>query len=276
MPGIPQPYRRTARQFVAGDYFRAGGYPDGGGTSSYITHPAFAKAPDKYVRAFLLLQDDLKRLFEYVEPTDANSECYSFRIHEILLRGCIEVEANCKAVLEENGYQRRGDWNISDYKKIEESHRLSAFQVKIPIWHGSSDIRTPFASWASGGSLSWYKAYNETKHDRHLSFERATLGHAVDAVCGLLALLSAQFVTHDFNPTSSPWGRGPEGSSFWPATGSYFTVRFPDDWPDDKRYDFSAKDWQNMKTQPDPFRRFHYPSAGGAGTNHAVNLEIVA
>jgi hypothetical protein len=57
--------------------------------------------------------------------------------------------------------------DINDYKKIEESHRLSAFQVKIPIWHGSNDIRTPFASWASGGSLPWYKAYNDTKHDRH-------------------------------------------------------------------------------------------------------------
>jgi hypothetical protein len=259
MPGINQPYRRTVRQFAAGDYFQADGYRDGGGNSSYVTHQAFANEPDKYVRAFLLLQNDLKRLFEYIEPTDANSSCYSFRIHEVLLRACIEVEANCKAVLKENGYQKLNDWNISDYKKIEASHRLSAFQVKMPIWHGSSDIRTPFASWASGGSLPWYKAYNATKHDRHVNFAMASFGHAVDAVCGLLALLSAQFVTHDFDPTSSPWGRGAEGGSFWPAIGSYFIVRFPDDWPDDERYDFSAKDRQNMKTQSDPFQQFHYP-----------------
>jgi hypothetical protein len=34
---------------------------------------------------------------DYVEPADQNLNTYSFRIHELLMRACIEVEANCKA-----------------------------------------------------------------------------------------------------------------------------------------------------------------------------------
>jgi hypothetical protein len=258
MPGINRPFRRTARQFAHGDYRRAEG-STGGGNNAYISHRDFAKNPGNYVRAFRLLQDDLKRLFEYIEPSDINTHCFSFRIHEVLLRACIEIEANCKAILAENGYSKSADWNMGDYKKIEASHRLSAFQVKIPTWHGNSHIRKPFASWASGGSLPWYRAYNETKNDRSENFTSATLGCAVDAMCGLVVLLSAQFVNHDFDPTSSPWGRDPDSDSFWTAIGSYFTVRFPDDWPDDQRYDFSARDWEHMKSAANPFQQYAYP-----------------
>jgi hypothetical protein len=54
----------------------------------------------------------------YVEPADKNLECYSYRIHALLLRACIELEANCKAILKENGYSKGGNWKIDDYKKI--------------------------------------------------------------------------------------------------------------------------------------------------------------
>jgi hypothetical protein len=259
MPGLARPFRRTARQLVGGDYFR-------GSTSNsvYINHPMFAKEPVRYIRAFLLLQNDLLRLFEYIEPADQNSVCYSFRVHELLLRASIEVEANCKAILAENGYKKSGkrasEWTMDDYKKIEASHRLSAFQVRVPNWHGNNSIRVPFASWRGTPSESppWYRAYNATKHDRQANFALANLEHAVDAISGVLAILAAQFANHDFDPTSNPFGRGDEGSGFWPATGSFFTVRFPDDWLEDQCYGFSSQDWQSMKNQPDPFEQFSY------------------
>jgi hypothetical protein len=260
MLGLARPFLRTARPFVGGDYFRGSS-----ANSSYISHPQYAHEPVRFVRAFLLLQSDLLRLFEYNEPADQNSGCYSFRAHEILLRASIEVEANCKAILGENGYKKAGrkarDWTMDDYKKIELSHRLSGFQVRVPNWHGNLNIRAPFASWGVAPSVSpqWYKAYNATKHDRHLNFEEANLANAVDAVCGVLVMLAAQFANHDFDPTSSPWGRGDEGSGFWPATGSFFTVRFPDDWPEDQRYGFSGQEWDALKAQADPFARFSYP-----------------
>ena len=127
---VDRPYRRTCRQFVDGDYTE-------GGRSGYIRHPKFAQSPEQYVRGFLILLKDLKDLFDYVEPADKNLACYSYRIHALLLRACVEVEANCKAILKENGYSRSGDWNMGDYRKIEKTHFLSAYEVKVPNWSGT-------------------------------------------------------------------------------------------------------------------------------------------
>ena len=158
--------RRTARPFVGGDYFRGISVH-----SAYISHPQFATDTVRYVRAFLLLQNDLL-LFDYNEPADQNCDCYSFRAHEILLRASIEVEANCKAILVENGYKKIGkkarDLTVDDYKKIEFSHRLSGFQVKIPNWHGNLNTRMPFASSAAAQAVSpqWYRASHDSPHSQ--------------------------------------------------------------------------------------------------------------
>jgi hypothetical protein len=140
---IARPFKRTCRQFRDGSYQPHGNH-------DFIVHPKFAKARQQYVRAFLVIQKDLLEVFDYVEPADENLGCYSYRMHELLMRSCIEIEANCKAILSENGYSRTDDWNMTDYKKLNATHRLSSFQVKFPIWHGNQAVRTPFSSWATG------------------------------------------------------------------------------------------------------------------------------
>lgn len=243
---VNRPYRRTCRQFVDGHYTK-------GGRWQYMIHPRFAESPEHYVRAFLLLLKDLQELFDYVEPADDNLGCYSYRIHALLLRACVEVEANCKAILRENGYNRPGDWNMDDYKKIEKTHLLSAYEVKVPNWTGTSALRIPFSSWASGAGLPWYVAYNTTKHDRHAQFKKATFEHLIDACCGLLVLLSAQFETNDFSPVHITSGGPPDGMES--GIGGYFYVRFPANWPHDLRYDF---DWYKLAKDPDPFQTIDY------------------
>jgi len=171
-----------------------------------------------------------------IEPSDQNGQCYSFRIHELLLRACVEVEANCKAILKENGYKKRGNWTMNDYKKINVSHHLSSFDVQLPVWHGSKNIRKPFEMWRSDARLPWYQAYNETKHDRHTGFAKATLDHLIDAVCGVLTMLCAQFATAQYDYLMTV-GVPPDGG-FQVVIGRCFTVRFPDDWPEEERYDF--------------------------------------
>lgn len=250
MAGIKRPFRRTARAFANGLY--------AGGDERYVLHPKFAQDSEMYARNFLLLQKDLQDLFEYVEPSDQNLQCYSFRIHELLLRACVEVEANCKAILKENGYRKGGNWTMSDYKKINVSHRLSSFQVQLPVWHGKKKIRKPFEMWAVDGRLSWYQAYNETKHDRHIGFAKATLDHLIDAVCGVATMLCAQFSTVQYDDlvTRIPH-RGP--GEFREIIGRYFTVRFPDDdWPEEERYDFSNEWSASLRHEHDPFQNFPY------------------
>lgn len=245
---ITKPYRRTARPFVGGDY-------SSGGTWAYVMHPKFAVDPHHYVRAFLVLQKDLLELFDYIEPADKNLPAYSFRVHELLLRVCVEIEANCKAVLRENGYTKQGIWNITDYRKVESSHLLSRFEIKFPTWHGASGVRCPFNAWSAGQSTAWYDAYNEAKHNRHAGFENANFQHLTDAFCGLVALLSAQFWTHDYVPESNIVGVMGPGDGFDAALGSYFRVKFPTNIADTHRYSFN---WEAMKNDPDPFQNFAY------------------
>ncbi len=246
--GITRPYRRTCRQFTDGSYSISGKW-------MYVLHRKYAKAPEQYIRAFLLLQKDLQLLFDYIEPSDINLDCYSYRTHELLLRACVEVEANCKAILFENGYSKDGDMCMSDYKKINPTHHLSSYEVKVPNWHGENNVRRPFAAWQQRASLPWYKAYNSTKHNRHDCFQMATFENMIDAICGVLVLLSAQFYTHDFSPSDWSLSGGGQNDGMESAIGGYFRVKFPLDWTDDERYDFN---WQELKSDEDPFFQFDF------------------
>ena len=245
---INRPYRRTCRQFADGHYTE-------GGRWQYMVHPSFAQSPEHYVRGFLILLKDLQELFDFVEPADKNLGCYSYRIHSLLLRACVEVEANCKAILKENGYSRSGDWNMGDYKKIEKTHLLSSYQIIVPNWSGLQATRSPFLAWSTGSRLPWYEAYNTTKHDRHSEFSKATFEHLIDAACGLLVLLSAQFETNDFSPGPTLLSTEGPGDGTESGIGGYFRVKFPPNWPAELRYDF---DWSKLGKEADPFQVIDY------------------
>jgi len=246
---IKKPYKRTARPFLEGGYSGNGGW-------SYIRDKNYAQSPEQYTRAFLLLQKDLFTLFDYIEPADKNLQTYSYRIHELLLRACIEIEANSAAILTENGYQKAGNWTMDDYKKINQSHRLSSFEVKLPIWNGVNSIRKPFINWANNGSLEWYQAYNKAKHNRHAQFELATFESLIDAVCGLVIILSAQFWTDSFSPGTDCLAleSGP-GNGMEYGIGDYFQIKFPLDWPEEEKYDFK---WQEIAQGSIPFQNYIY------------------
>jgi hypothetical protein len=246
---INKPFRRTCRQLLDGSYANSG-------HGRYVGHPKYASAPEHYVRAFLILQQDLRTLFDYVEPADKNLPTYSYRIHELLMRACIEVEANCKAILQENGYSRAGDWNMGDYKKIELSHRLSEYRIRIPAWSGAAGMLQPFQPWATGGSLPWYQIYNATKHDRHKEFATATFDVMLNAICGCLVLLSSQFRNQDFSGRDGRLVISTLGDGSEEAIGGYFRVHYPTSWAPAERYDF---DWQVLGLLPDPFDQFSYP-----------------
>jgi hypothetical protein len=237
--------------------------PNAGYSSwAYIRDKSYAKNPQHYVRAYLLIQKDLTRLFEYVEPSDLSAAAYSYRIHELLMRTCIEVEANFRAILSENDYRPNLNrfqtpiLNMSVYKKVDISHHLSSYEVSLPIWEGTSQLFKPFAPWENGGSIEWYEAYNQSKHDRQESFKLANLRVLVSAVAGLLVLLTSQFKTESFSAGSD--GMSMEGYDYHdlePALGDLFRIKYPDDWSDDELYDF---DWSLVSTQEVRFAKYDY------------------
>jgi hypothetical protein len=182
------------------------------------------------------------------------------------MRTCIEIEANFKAILNENKFTipSRRSVKIDDFRKVDASHHLSSFEVMLPIWHGAPPTLKPFEAWLpfrgrphqNGISLSWYKAYNASKHDRHEEFKQANLENLIMAVAALLVVLSAQFHTVDFN--SGPQSISFMGYDYHPmeaSIGSLFRIKFPDDWADNEKYEF---DWAALKNQPDRFEKFDF------------------
>jgi hypothetical protein len=97
---------------------------------------------------------------------------------------------------------------MADYKKVNLTHKLSLYEVKLPYWRGTENVRIPFKDWNSGYSPNWFRAYNKSKHDRLGEFKQATFRTLTDAICGLVAILSSQFYTIDFSPSENGIGVG--------------------------------------------------------------------
>lgn len=112
---------------------------------------------------------------------------------------CIEVEANCTAVLIENGYSKKSRWNMSDYYLLEKTHKLSEYEVMLPRWDGKYGKYKPFSDWAQNKALKWYQHYNGVKHDIHTNFRHANIKNLIEATSGLVALLSSQFLNLELN-----------------------------------------------------------------------------
>ena len=80
-----------------------------------------------------------------------------------------------------------------------------------------------------------------------------------DAMCGLTALLSAQFCDEDYSATDT--FRSVSEYSYATDDGmqnsisDLFRIRFPIDWSNEDRYDF---DWSELKDMDDPFDEFDY------------------
>lgn len=232
---------------------------------AYIQDREYAQNAEHYVRALLLIQNDLQEIFEYVEPSDECRAAYSYRIHALLMRTCIEVEANFRAILEENLFTHpKRPLNMSDYRRVDVTHHLSSYEVILPIWNGTPPILRPFDPWRlargsaklPGVGLPWYQAYNASKHDRQEAFKQGNLETLVMAVAGLLVLISSQFLDRDFSAGSQSISLS--GYDYHPmqaSIGSLFRISYPDDWADDELYDF---DWTVLKDQSQRFEKINY------------------
>ncbi|MGL4488315.1 MAG: hypothetical protein ACRCU5_02595 [Rhizobiaceae bacterium] len=232
---IQAPFKRTVRPF------RNGQYSPKSGQMSFVRTSSFSSDPRPYIRGFLILQRDIRSLFEFIHPADVNLGTYSEHIGILLVRTCFEVETNLKAILKENGYLSTSNWTMSDYRKVESSHRLSEYEVLLPEWSGAGNTIVPFQIWRTSGKLDWYQAYNKYKHDRVANLHEATFGQLINAWSGLFALISAQYFLDDFSVEKKPIGFAHTLSAgeFWHGVGGYLKVKFPVSWPDAEKYDFT-------------------------------------
>lgn len=226
----------------------------------YIVDHEYADSPANYTQPFLSLQKEIIDLFEYVEPAYKNLKTYSYRIQQLLMRTCIEIEANFKAIFNENTFTLKSEdhWNINDYRKINVSHHLSSYTIKFPRWEGKCNEFRPFQPWAENESLSWYRAYNATKHNRVKKREQANFYNLLSAYSALAILLAAQFRDKSFTPGPSVFADGGSDSYYGAveyAIGDYLIIEYPSDWTDDELYNY---EWEQVKNIPNKFRKYNY------------------
>jgi hypothetical protein len=255
-------------------YFRIG--YEGGTTGydddmwyPYIFDARYCQERTSLCRAYKMLEQDLEILFEYIEPCDANKLTHSHRTFELMLRASTEFEANCKGILLANGYsptkrdrsgaimpRLSGEWNITDYWRINRAIKLSEYKVLLKSWHPTPLQLQPFRDWqgvASYQRLNWYQAYNDAKHNRDTKFERSNFANTIEAIAGLLCVLFAQFnvyTTCPYRPPDMIYDRDALGMQG--LEGSIFDIA-PPAWTEAESYDF---DWKVLKLDPNPYEKF--------------------
>ena len=173
-------YKRIFRPLASvGDFYRA---------------PSQAKLTESFVSLRILL-GKLEKLFETIEPTEANLLAYGHKIREILLLACMEVESSWSAVLKENEYPTSGTLTTNHYVKLFSPMLLDSYELSLQSYpHFPAFI--PFTNWDAATptkSLIWYDAYNKTKHDREENLKFATLQNAVQSVGAAVVMFHAQF-----------------------------------------------------------------------------------
>ena len=246
--GIEKPYYRIFRE--------------GPSLGQYILDKRYAD--DRYLlcRAYSILEQDLIKVFEYIEPTDDHKDVFSLRTYDLLLRACTEFESNCKRILLANEYSFPDKLKTKDYFKIEQATKLSKYEVRLNIWYPFGiKIIKPFIEWGDGPSLLWYQAYNKVKHDRSQMFSKASFWNVVNAVAGVFAILYAQFSYYVFDSYQEldSYSFTTSGTScddgFEYSPRSLFAIKPFNEWPPEDRYVF---DWPLQGKDEIPFQKFDF------------------
>lgn len=140
--------------------------------------------------SYSLLRADLRQYYQYVHPTDSNSECYSHRGFELLLRASVEFEATAKKIAELWEIALPRQPNIVDLSALYDKLSLQDYGIGVAAWQPSRRLLFPLKDWkATPHGLYWFRAYNEVKHDRVNQFSKASLLNVVSAIGANFLLL---------------------------------------------------------------------------------------
>jgi len=148
-------------------------------------------------QALLLLIQRLDELLHFIEPTRGTMQTHSHKARELLILACTEVENTLKAYLRlaDVSVLTKPDCTTNDYVKLLGPLHLTEYQVSLPRYADVPPMR-PFHTWSASAptkSLSWYDAYNKTKHDRNSHFTEATLWNCLQAVAANVVLFAVRF-----------------------------------------------------------------------------------
>jgi hypothetical protein len=167
-------------------------------------------------RAYELLGNDLMKIFAFVEPSEANKDCFGHEIYQLLLRVCTEFESVCKLAKIRLGHTDNPEkWNIKNYSKLNDltvgRGVLSDYKFFFTELNSKIGIQ-PLKSFINSNiddapiKPEFYDAYNSVKHDRKKNFQRANLWSLLHAYAGLTAAMYWQGIETNLFGWVSPYG----------------------------------------------------------------------
>lgn len=242
--------------------------------TAFVTDPRYATDRLQLSRAYMNIENELRKVFEYIEPDDDNNSTFSFALYSLLLRACTEVESNCRLIMQANGATpggKRSHFTMEDYVKLDGSSKLSKYIATFPNWRKNdatleyiSKDFCPFANFDAPvpKAPDWYSDYNKVKHNREENLEKANLTNCMNAVAGILILLYSQFGAQCIDTYGNPGGKiyfseDNINYDFAFSADTLFVIKPPEEsaWLASELYDF---DWEKIKGDSNPFDKYPF------------------
>jgi len=148
-------------------------------------------------QALRILIEKLDEILLYVEPSQQGLASYGHKSRELLILACTEVENLWTSVIKKSGYRpaKGRTYTTHDYVKLLPKACLNEFEITFKNYNGLRKFK-PYLNWNAQQptqSLSWYNAYNKTKHDRGSHFNEATLENVMDSITAVVAMFCSKF-----------------------------------------------------------------------------------
>ena len=137
-----------------------------------------------YWEYFLAIEDDLAKTSRFVEFVKDNYKTFSIEFARIILASSSEFDVVAKEICKSISPQTNVK-NINDYRNIILSKfpKYPSMEVIIPRFN---IILNPWGEWKESKNTSWWKSYNNVKHNRDEYYNEATLEVALNSVAGLM------------------------------------------------------------------------------------------
>jgi hypothetical protein len=148
-------------------------------------------------QALRVLVEKLDELLIFIEPSADGLKSYSHKTRELLILACTEVENQWRALLNLAKHLpiNKKSFTTNDYVKLLPAAYLDEYQIELKNYDSLLPHK-PFSGWNTSNptqSLSWYDAYNKTKHDRDTHFSEAKFQFSIDAVAANIIMYCVRF-----------------------------------------------------------------------------------
>ncbi|MBS7327929.1 MAG: hypothetical protein KIG68_04155 [Oxalobacter sp.] len=154
-------------------------------------------------RELKILIEKLHEILMYIEPDPICLQSYGHKIRELLILACTECENTWTAYIRLSGNKKQR-LTTNEYIALKDKLFLAEYRIKF-LNHPITIDLEPFKLWnvkKPTESLSWYNAYNQTKHNREDFFNKATLENCLNAIAANIVLFCVRYSPYDLNEES--------------------------------------------------------------------------